>query len=60
MEYYFRVPFELVSVYNSGGITSEGSSDHDYGMSHLSTINSDPYSHSSTPITPSPSSNYSR
>lgn len=55
-----RVPFELVSVYNSGGITSEGSSDHDYGMSHLPSLNSDPYSHASTPITPSPSSNYSR
>jgi len=55
-----RIPFELVSVYNSGGLTSEGSSDHDYGMSSLPTISSDAYSHATTPITPSPSSNFSR
>lgn len=55
-----RIPFELVSVYNSGGLTSEGSSDHDYGMSNLPTISSDAYSHATTPITPSPSSNFSR
>jgi len=57
-----RVPFEIVSVYNSGGLTSEASSqsDHDYGMSNF-VPSSDALAYSSgTPITPSPSTNYAR
>jgi len=58
-----RVPFEIVSVYNSGGLTSEASSqsDHDYGMSnYMTTSDALPYSSAGTPITPSPSSTYAR
>eukprot|EP00088_Acartia_fossae_P037251 TRINITY_DN3841_c0_g1_i1.p1 TRINITY_DN3841_c0_g1~~TRINITY_DN3841_c0_g1_i1.p1 ORF type:complete len:593 (-),score=166.58 TRINITY_DN3841_c0_g1_i1:516-2294(-) len=66
-----RLPIELVSaVYNSGGLTSEGScpSDHDYGMTsslqQAQSLSSDPFSVANTtnltPITPSPSSHFSR